>query len=63
MNNFKCTYDYDCDCIDICKSIDGVYNLCKKDATLGANRCTPGEKNMLVLLNKISNQLDELLKK
>lgn len=61
LNDFN--YEHDCDCIDICKSIDWVYNLCKEGASITSKRCSPAEKNIIFLLNKISTQLNELPKK
>lgn len=53
------TYDNDCSCIEICESIGSTYNLCYAGATYTVNRCTPAEKNQIILLNKISKQLEE----
>jgi hypothetical protein len=60
-SNFGC-YESDCDCIDICESLSGAYNLCKKGAIIAVKRCSPAERNQMLLLNKISKQLDKLLK-
>lgn len=61
LNNLN--YESDCDCIGICEPLDGVYKLCEAGASITSGRCSPAEKNQLFLLNKISTQLDELLKK
>ncbi|MCC0662517.1 hypothetical protein [Clostridioides sp. ZZV15-6597] len=56
------TYDKDCDLVDFCDSIcDGIYGSCKAGASIGAPRCDAGKKAQLILLNKISEQLERLL--
>lgn len=60
-SNFGC-YDADCECINICDSLSGAYKLCQKGALTAVKRCSPAERNQMLLLNKISNQLDKLLK-
>lgn len=51
-------YEEDCDCIDICRSINATYKLCYAGTSYASNRCTPAEKNQIILLNKISKQLE-----
>lgn len=61
MKSFNTTYEHDCDCIDICRNLDGVYGICEAGADfLTSKRCSPAEKNQIFLLNKISEKLDKL---
>ncbi|CEK34282.1 hypothetical protein UMC2_34931 [[Clostridium] sordellii] len=60
--SFPNNYENDCDCIDICSSIDSTYSRCFARASLLTPRCTPAEKAQIILLNQISNKLDSLKK-
>ncbi|HBF1403350.1 TPA: hypothetical protein LR821_004085 [Clostridioides difficile] len=54
-------HDKDCELIDICDTAcESIYVMCKKGATIG-NRCSPAEKNQIILLANISKQLEQLL--
>lgn len=56
-------HDTDCGMIDVCERLGFVYNLCHKGASIHSARCSPGQKQTLLVLAKIHDQLTNLTEK
>lgn len=42
-------YHDDCDMLEICKELGATYNMCYKDANILSERCSPAEKQSILL--------------